>query len=501
MPDADVLVQCPTCGIKLRARPAARVVRPPVKARVVVGSEAAQSWFTLIMIALLVAIGAGLVVFRDRLGLTVTFGKADTARPAKVAVADLSDLGLAYRAARLRLLDGNAESARDSAQEFRGFDTERVQQPLRNWVTLHAALAHLVAGEAKLATERFHRITDRGAFSKDPAYEKLAAFFLETAKVAATAEPVRTTDVGNLNRGNYEAMALLLYGLKDWALGDYEDAAALLDDFAKSTPAGEDEWIADYKPIASALIAESTEWRAAKSAFIAAMEDPEKQADALAAVKTAREHVGRAEFERQLGEMEAKLSESVAARDAALAKKMAEQAAADATLVAELTQKVEPLCQQYRFAEARALVSAATVSSEKDKPALKLLQRRMEWLARFKTDLAHDISTIGFMGGIKKRDGSALPGAVRRADETKIEAGGSFGSIAIPWAELSPDWLMAAARTFIDATSQLDQKSNRQFDLGIFALMLHREADARAWMSKGAEIKYEYQEAMGVLLD
>jgi hypothetical protein len=60
---------------------------------------------------------------------------------------------------------------------------------------------------------------------------------------------------------------------------------------------------------------------------------------------------------------------------------------------------------------------------------------------------------------------------------------------------------MKTAGAFADATARLDWKSDRQFDLGVYALLLGKREEADAWMTKAGDIKWEYKEALIALLD
>ena len=488
---------CPTCGAtnQIGARPVVQkrppMARPVVRPRVVLQTstaQKAQSWLTLLMFAAMAGLGWGVYHFRDRL-----WPKSEGTLAAPGAVAEAVDIERPYQAARARLMDGNRERARETAKVFRELDGPGVAQPLRNWVTFHSGLAHLLAGENQQAIDRFQRLAERAEFSKAPADAKLVAFFQRSVALASADQAIPAAAVENLERKNYEAMGLLLAGLKNWALGAQDEAGAVLGEFAKAEPAGADEWVAEYKDIAKGFVDDLGAWRTANEAFTAAKDAPEKQAEALATIKAARERLTTKQFTGDLAKLETTLTETIANMKAEQAKMMSEREVADVALLAELKKKTDALCGEIHFTEALKAALEAKVETPKRKAELEVLQKRMGWLARFKRNVILDLAALGYRGGVTKRDGKPVPGEVRAADEMQVAT--------VPWSEVSPDWLVKVATAFIDANSRLDYKSDRQFDLGVFLLQQGRTKDADEWMTKAGDIKYEYKEAVMLLLD
>ena len=189
------------------------------------------------------------------------------------------------------LLDGDKATAREAANAFRQLDGPSVLQPMRNWVTFHAGLANLIAGDHRAAKERFGNLAERASTSQDAG---LATFFARSAELgAARRSRSRHPPAQTLNRKNYESMGLLMYGMKNWALGKTEEALALLTEFGKATPEGDDEWIADYQPLATGLVSDREHWQVASKAFAEAKAAPDKLAAALETVSSARRQLRR----------------------------------------------------------------------------------------------------------------------------------------------------------------------------------------------------------------
>ena len=495
---------CPTCGatnqVGVRVAPqrpqpmraAARPLsQPAVRPRVVLqtsGAQKAQSWLVLVMVLVMAGLGGAIYKFRDRI-----WEKAEKPLAAGGPVAAPEDIDRPYRNARMRLLDGDRDGAREAAKSFRELDGPGVPQPLRNWVTFHSGLAHLIAGESQPAKDRFARLTERAAFSKDPANARLVTFFLQSAELGSMDKAIPPDSLQSLDRNSYQAMGLLVAGLKNWQLGASAEASALFDEFARAEPAGEDEWVAEYKDLAKGFVGDFKEWTTATETFNAAKDAPDKQAAAVNSLKAARTRLMTKQFSSDLLKMETTLAEAIAAREAALEKMLAAREVSDVALIADLKVKTDALAKQLQFTEALKLVIGAKVESPRRKPDLEALQKRIGWLARFKRNLILDLAATGYKGGVTKRDGKTNAGDVRKADEQQVET--------VPWTEVSVDWLVKVATAHIDALSRLDFKSDRQFDLGVFLLSQGRTAEAEAWMVKAGDIKWEYKEGAILLLD
>ncbi len=492
---------CPTCGAtnQVGVRVAPRAVRaaarpvsqPTARPRVVIqssGAQKAQSWSVLLMVLVMAGLGGAIYKFRDRI-----WQKAEKTVEASAPVAAAEDIDRPYRNARMRLLDGDRDGAREAAKNFRELDGPDVPQPLRNWVTFHSGLAHLIAGESQPAKDRFTRLTERATFSKDPANAKLVTFFLQSAELGSTDRTIPADSLQSLDRNNYQAMGLLVAGLRNWQLGARAEASALFDEFAKAEPTGEDEWVAEYKDLARGFVGDFKEWTTATEVFKGAKDAPDKQAAAVNSLKAARTRLVTKQFSGDLLKMETTLAEAIAAREAELEKVLAAREVADVALIADLKAKTDALAKQFQFTEALKLVIPAKVESPRRKPDLEALQKRMGWLARFKRNLILDLAASGYKGGVTKRDGKTNAGDVRKADEQQVET--------VPWTEVSVEWLVKVATAQINALSRLDFKSDRQFDLGVFLLSQGQAAEAEAWMVKAGDSKWEYKEGTILLLD
>ena len=186
--------------------------------------------------------------FRDRL-----FGTAGNATPAVVnpkalAGGDRPEAGPAYEDARHDLVAGRYADAKE------GFDTllQRTDlvQPMRDWARVHQGFTALLDDEQGDSRAIFANLERDGLFTKDPAQLKLANFFAEVGRLLSDARTIPAGVTKNWDKNSFEGMALLLFGLKDWSMGDFEDANPIFEAYLSGKPTGPYAWIGDYVPMA-----------------------------------------------------------------------------------------------------------------------------------------------------------------------------------------------------------------------------------------------------------
>ncbi len=228
--------------------------------RVVMETESekkALGWLTFVMIGVLLAvIGAG-VIFRDKF-----FSSGDQQAEAKK--------GSSLVAKAVGDLAGNKPE--DAIKSLTAVAEQKPPQPWLNWADLLLGLSQYAAGQRSAANDTFQRVETRGPFSKSDADLPLANFFVETAKQMNSEHPIDPKALPADNGKGFASAAYLLYGLKDWEVGDVDDAATLFRRFRQSEYLGADAWLEGLKPMATSYIEEYTAyqmaaagWKSAKS--------------------------------------------------------------------------------------------------------------------------------------------------------------------------------------------------------------------------------------------
>ena len=301
------------------------------------------AWLTYGMTALVVAAGITLYSLRERVLKPAPIVAATPApQPAGPNVEAL------YQKALGGFADGRfAETAtalRDLAVP------EQTPQPLRNWITMHAALAFLLAGQGSEAQVELGQIAARNFTVATADDQKLDVFFRATAQLATDEKPQPASAAAGFDRSNHEAFALLLLGVRNWTLGAVDEAAPLLAEFAAATPDDSGVSMKSLQPIAAALGKDLAAYRALSATPATDQGALEKASDAVKALGARQKIAGK--FTERLAELEATLGQQLTAVREAMAMKESEAAAADAKLISEALRGIGPAYLAFRFADA-----------------------------------------------------------------------------------------------------------------------------------------------------
>jgi tetratricopeptide (TPR) repeat protein len=204
-------------------------------------------WIAAVIVLLLALVAGGVYVMRTQKAAPVTPAAAPT--PDNTAA-----LETRYQQARRQIVEGKYDAAATALTRLATESQNR--QPLLNWIRFHAGVASLLQGKAGPAREQFLQVERGGAFSASKTDTALATFFVESAQRLAAAEPLAPPVVTEANLQGADSFFAFAAGLKNWQLGKFAEAAAMLEAFTSSQPTGEFAWINDYKPIAAKHLAD-----------------------------------------------------------------------------------------------------------------------------------------------------------------------------------------------------------------------------------------------------
>lgn len=265
------------------ARTELQSAKPPVAKRVVIQSETESTvmgWLSLLLIVLLIAGGAAAYVFRDQL---FRQGESSDSTPSPAPVVSAPGLAAAiFPEACAKLATGDAVGAADA---FRQAAAQPKLPPVSAaWANLLEGLAESVAGHEVLANDAFKKLANRASLSTTQDDAKLAAFFSDVARRMTDRSPIPPNAAGTQSKTNHETIARLLFGVKNWQLGRFDDGVALLREFRQTKPAGRDAWIEELKPLAARLIEEFSAFQEGTDRLRAAKNPQQKQA-AIEALK------------------------------------------------------------------------------------------------------------------------------------------------------------------------------------------------------------------------
>lgn len=471
---------------------------PAPKARVVLedeGSAKAMTWMTFGMVGAIVAGGVYLYSRRD------AFKKQETKVDPRVEAARLANASVepSFKAARELLIVGKFDEAAKALDELEA--RPNVPQPLLNWITLHRGLARLLAGHEPEAREIFAKIEERGAYSHDPAEEKMSGFFVDTAHQLSGAFTIQASVARNYEKSNYQSIALLLFALKDWQMGKFDEAGPLFRQFHSSAPEAPYQWIADYKDYATSYIDAFTEYREVSKKLNAAKSANEKRA-AVAMAKEARDKISvKGKLASNLDETIKTIEESLAAKEKEDSEKKAAQDAADAKALEDMQKQIATLLPTLKFNEALTSASATFVKGEKARKEQQSALKRAEALAKFKARLIADINAATYPQQIRRKSGTIVPGVAARANDIGVEIRTPYGNTPLTWTDVSFDTMWNMGRYFMMTEQALPEKPERQWWLGTFGLFAGKTAEAKAMLNAAAEAKAEYKNDLPALLE
>jgi hypothetical protein len=243
------------------------------RARVVLETEEDQKhtgWVMMAMLAIVLLLACGLFTFRKELFRNDQLGPPakTAAQSSGAASATATSTGTASRFAFTDEVGYLAARDPGAAAAFhKAGAREKLSATDRAWAALFEGAAELDAGNAPAARAAFQQVQ---SLATKTGNEKLTSFFIGTVARLVPDSPIAPADARDIDRTSHDSLALLLYGLKNWQLGKYDEAVSLLRQFRSATPAGNAAWIAALKPLATAHIEEFTDFQMRSDAVKAA---------------------------------------------------------------------------------------------------------------------------------------------------------------------------------------------------------------------------------------
>ena len=487
------------------------------KQRVVVESEShsdVAGLLTLLLVVLLVGGGITAYFFRDHFVGKSDVGAAATVNPKAVTGGDHAEAAAAYEDARHDIVTGRYADAKSSFDAL--LQRADLTQPTKNWAMLHAGFTALLNGEVSESRSTFTRLQQSGLYTKDAAQLKLANFFVETGRFLADARMIPASVVQSWDKDTFESMSLLLFGLKDWSSGEFEDADALFQAYLAGKPSGPYAWIKDYEPIARRCVHDYT--------LYAPLHDRAKAAGGD------RKEL-RAEFAKARGQLQTtgKMYEAFFAAEADLDKSEptpnAAASAAPATPVpgtpdvvrATPAPTANPVAHDaerlrwqtardsyrqqaglYHFDVAQAVLARAALTEPDFVQARNLALGRAKAMVAFKAMLIADINAHhGYPKPVKSRQGIDYPRGLQKATAENVGAGTPYGTIDVPWTDFAPSTLLAIAAYYTDASNQPAIAAERRWWAANFALECGLPNDAKALAARAAKDQTGYQKDLG----
>ena len=389
-------------------------------------------------------------------GLFYLTREARQTEPAPQALQEMAVIEARYQQARQQLIDGNYGAAATAFNQLTADAQNR--QPLLNWIRMHAGLAALLDGKLAAARESFAQVERGGLYSKASADAELARFFVDGARALATAEPIAPSSLAPMNLSGAGSFAVLAGGLKNWQLKKFEDAAALLEAFANSAPAGDFAWLNDYKPIAAKYLTDHRAYAtwASDSSRLETVADVRAAMEKLRAVEKKLQTKGplvdvvKADLKRLTSEAAARDKNEKATRAAEEQRLLAEQTPVWEASLAEARRQIA----EYDFAAALTAIENTAVTAPQLRAAQADEQRKTAWLQKWKTTLIEDINAGRFKAPIKV--GTAAYTGAGKATDSRI----TF--LLPPYGMVEAEWPKVPARRAVANLAHADSTERRR---------------------------------------
>jgi hypothetical protein len=469
------------------------------KQRVVVESAGQQKVFgiiTLVLILLLVA-GIGIAAYFNWNRLFGSGGgPGSTAAANGVPDAQLEKMHDRLDAARKQIVAGDEAGALGALKTLD--DETDLTQPFQNWITVNEGIATLVQGDARDASGWFRVVSERSNFSNDPSDRGLVNFF---AKVGGTMKgngPISASGADGFALDNEEALAPLIFALKDWDLWRFHDAGSLLAIYLSASPKDPFQWVGDYKPLAQKYADEEAAFEKAYNAALAAR-TPEARADAFKQIDDLKQKAD-AKLAAFLVKVEGDLKKRNEVLDRDYNRNQAAAQQSDAAVLTDLNQKYAAAISQFSFDDVAAALQAATVSTPDGIKTRETLLKKAQWLQQFKAQLVKDVNAYDYPDVLVNRMGGRLPDGTKKATADGLQAQSQFGTVPFPWNSLPPAEILAIANYYVKTAGKADAAhvADRQWLAGVFACEAGMPSDGRPLLTAAAQAKGDYKDELGL---
>ena len=415
------------------------------------------------------------------------------AAPPKKVQAD--DAEARYNQARRQLIKGDF---RPAVVEFRNLYADgRLPEPRNSWSAVHEGLCELLARNPVQGRGAFVKLSKQISPAAIGLDAKLVSFFTRLCQLASVSDRVPAEEAEKFDNKSYEAIALLVLGVKDWEAGNFKNAVELLKQFQSSAPSDDSSWVGEYRPLVSPYIEEYALFTGTVETLKKYQTEPEM---VTAALKRLPEVKGRMKTSTLLGllneterDVASKLTDMIAAKTKDAARKKAVVDATDAQAISDAKIKVKNLCDKYLFKEAFNLIHGLDLKGDTRRKERDLIAHRVEWLMLFKDKLMFDVNSLGYKSPILRKNGQQITGGIARATDANVEIQFAFGSVPVPWTELSPQSVLTVALSYIQQGKTPKGISERKWCAGVFCMFAQLYPEARALMDEAAGLDEQYR--------
>ena len=449
------------------------------------------SWVTFAVVALVVAGGVYFWTHRPV--------AAGSGLPEKIAASEPGETDLSsekrFDVARKHLVE---ERFTDASKIFHAlYEEGRLPEPKNSWAAVHGGLSEFFAGRPGPARAQLKTLTERATPTVIGLDAKLVAFFNRLSEIAS-GKPKDEPKWDDFSATTYESLAFLFGGLKRWDAGDFEGSIELLRRFQMTTPAGDDAWVADLRPLVTRYLEDFGNYSDIAADIAKVGTAPQLAEAALKKIPEAKARVRSKKLVEKFTALETEASQTVgtamATAEQAMKQKQAEAGAREEKLLTDAKFQLKTLCENYRFTEAAAFIRTVDAKSERSISERDLLIKRVDWLVEFKKHLIEDINLGGCAVPLVKKNGQKLLGIASRADDQALELRVQFGTLpAVKWIDLSPQSILQMARTFMKPNLARAAIADREWQASVFCLFTGLTNEGQILMDEAVNHRPEYQ--------
>jgi hypothetical protein len=457
------------------------------------GQQKVLGVITLVLILVLVG-GVGVAAYFNwgRLfGNGTATAAAAGAKPGDDQSAELSKLNDRLDAARKQIANGDEAGALDALKTLD--DEPDITQPFQNWITVNEGIATLAQENLKDANGWFRVVAERSHYSVDPADAPLVNFFTKIGAVMKGGGSVTPAAADGYALDNEEALAPLIFALKDWNLNHFKDAGSLLGIYLSASPGDSFQWVAEYKPLAQKY----ADQEAAFEKAYATAENAQTPADRAAGLAQLDDLKGKVtgKLAAYIGRMERDLKKRNTSLDREYNQHQEEAQQSDAAVIGDVKQRYANALAQFSFDDAVTALQAAQVTTPDGMKTRDALLKKAQWLQAFKAQLINDVNAYDYPEALLNRMGGRLPDGVKKANADGLQVQNQFGTVPFPWNTLPPSEIFAIANyyTKTTATTQPGQTPDRQWLCGVFACEAGMPSDGRPLLTAAAQAKGGYK--------
>ncbi len=409
-----------------------------------------------------------------------------------------------FRDARSQITEGKPAEAAKALLKLEARDD--IPQPTKNWITLYAGMAELLAGRDAESQKVFAKLVERGPLSTEGGSKKLADFFTEVGQRMSSEGRVSSKIASRYERTNYQSIALFLYAVKNESVGEFEDAAAFYRQFTTIAPREPEPWTGfdlQLKSLANSAsrvleYEERIETSQAALQSETAKSTPEEHEKAVEEAKALRKKI------KFSGKLTASLDErmnNLSEKSEKQSEMTAVSAGADSKALPEAKKKWAELAAAFRFADARSAILEPELVTAPAKKEQDYIAAMTDYLENFKFYLAQEIAASGYKQPVQLKDGTALAGVTKVDDLAVYAKDGAGAEKTVPWEQVAPESIYTMAKSLITPDEAPDAQGFRKWHLGHFAAHIGKPADARALLQEAAKLNPAYQEELAMFLE